>query len=321
MYYAQELQYSLEQRPQTISEPNLAARSPLRQPAPKSRAPDPFDGTREKYSTFVFQLSLLFQNDPIRYGSEGTQIRTAASYLTGGALGWFKVYHDEATQEIRFKTYAEFIKVLKAAYDDPDKRATAERKLLALRQNNKDCSTYHAEFSTYANVLEYDDRTLAYVVKSPGIGKTPHAICDCPPYDEIWSPTLVGIRQRLMYFNPVISVLCDASYTAQNLQQYLAVLASRICLDPCMQSTSAVEFAEKAVHRHLRFVLAMDNNAGLIKSTTPPELLVTEAIAELLMLPNKSLWKHRIYCFVHGLLTPGLVDKARMGGLGGRLLA
>ena len=45
------------------------------------------------------------------------------------------------------------------AYDDPDKRATTEHKLLALRQLNKDCSTYHAEFSTYANVLEYDDRT------------------------------------------------------------------------------------------------------------------------------------------------------------------
>ncbi len=77
----------------------------------------------------------------------------------GGALGWFKAYHDEITQEIKFKTYAEFIRALKAAYDDPDKRATAERKLLALRQHTKDCSTYHAEFSTYANVLEYDDRT------------------------------------------------------------------------------------------------------------------------------------------------------------------
>ena len=44
-------------------------------------------------------------------------------------------------------------------YDDPDKRATAKRKLLALRQLNKHCSTYYAEFSTYANVLEYDDCT------------------------------------------------------------------------------------------------------------------------------------------------------------------
>ena len=83
----------------------------------------------------------------------------AASYLTRRALGWFKAYHDEITQEIKFKTYAEFIRALKAAYDDPDKRATAECKLLALRQLNKDCSTYHVECSIYANALEYDDHT------------------------------------------------------------------------------------------------------------------------------------------------------------------
>ena len=58
-----------------------------------------------------------------------------------------------------FKTYAEFIRALKVVYDDPDKRAIVECKLLALRQLNKDCSTYYAEFSIYANVLEYDDCT------------------------------------------------------------------------------------------------------------------------------------------------------------------
>ena len=101
----------------------------------------------------------MFQNDLARYDSEGIQIHTVASYLTGGALGWFKAYHDEITQEIKFKTYAEFIGALKAAYDNPDKRATAECKLLALCQLNKDCLTYHAEFSIYPNVLEYDDHT------------------------------------------------------------------------------------------------------------------------------------------------------------------
>ena len=45
-------------------------------------------------------------------------------------------------------------------YDHPDQRATAEYKLLALlRQLNKDCLIYHTEFSTYANILEYNDHT------------------------------------------------------------------------------------------------------------------------------------------------------------------
>ena len=48
---------------------------------------------------------------------------------------------------------------LKNAYDDPDARATVERKLKALKQGNKDCSAYHAEFATYATVLNYDNLT------------------------------------------------------------------------------------------------------------------------------------------------------------------
>ena len=48
------------------------------QSTPKSQAFDPFDGTQEKYSTFILQLSVLFQNDLARYGSEGIQIRTVA---------------------------------------------------------------------------------------------------------------------------------------------------------------------------------------------------------------------------------------------------
>ena len=81
----------------------------------------------------VLQLSLLFQNELAWYGSEGIQICIVASYLTRRALGWFKAYHEEITLEIKFKTYIEFIRALKVAYNNPDKRATVERKLLALR--------------------------------------------------------------------------------------------------------------------------------------------------------------------------------------------
>lgn len=48
---------------------------------------------------------------------------------------------------------------LKAAFDDPDARATVESKLLALKQHTKDCSSYHAEFVTYAASLQLDDQT------------------------------------------------------------------------------------------------------------------------------------------------------------------
>ena len=63
------------------------------------------------------------------------------------------------TGTVDFDKYAAFSTVLKNAYDDPDARATAERKLRALKQGNKDCSAYHTEFATYATVLNYNNLT------------------------------------------------------------------------------------------------------------------------------------------------------------------
>ena len=40
-----------------------------------------------------------------------------------------------------------------------------ECKLLALHQFNKDCSIYHAEFSTYSNVLQCNDYTKIFFFK------------------------------------------------------------------------------------------------------------------------------------------------------------
>jgi len=83
----------------------------------------------------------------------------AASYLSGSAANWFEPHLNKATGAIRFTTYEAFVRALKNAYDDPDARATAERKLHNLKQGNKDCLAYYAEFCIYATTLHYDDMT------------------------------------------------------------------------------------------------------------------------------------------------------------------
>ena len=45
---------------------------------------------------------------------------------------------------------AELIDILETTFGDPDRVATAERKLRSLRQANWDFSTYYAEFTRYA---------------------------------------------------------------------------------------------------------------------------------------------------------------------------
>jgi len=127
--------------------------------AHKINEPESFDGTHSKFSKFMTRLALVFSSDSTRYATDAAKIAYAASFLTGSAADWFQPYLKKTSGATDFGSYREFTVALKNAYDDPDAQATAQRKLRNLKQGDKDCSTYHAEFATYATVLNYDDAT------------------------------------------------------------------------------------------------------------------------------------------------------------------
>ncbi|KAI5789694.1 hypothetical protein DFH27DRAFT_655409 [Peziza echinospora] len=62
------------------------------------------------------------------------KIAYTASYLTSGAAKWFSPHIDEISGEIDFNTHTALMSGLKAAFDDPEARATAKRKLMKLKQ-------------------------------------------------------------------------------------------------------------------------------------------------------------------------------------------
>ncbi len=151
-YFSQGFAYGLQQRT------TLAQNNPRNQ-APKIHEPENFNGTRANFTRFMTRLSLVFSSDPSRYQQDAAKIAYAASYLTGSAADWFEPHLNKDNGSTDFATYAAFVTALKNAYDDPDARSTAERKLLNLKQGDRDCSAYHAEFATYVTILNYDDQT------------------------------------------------------------------------------------------------------------------------------------------------------------------
>jgi len=153
-YYNQGYQYGLTLSPLTQNTQHTPTA-----PAPKLYESDNFDGTHAKFSNFMTKLALVFSSDPARYASDAAKISYAASYLSGSAADWFEPHLNKTTGTISFTTYEAFVRALKNAYDDPDARTTAERKLRSLKHGDKDCSAYHAKFCTYAMILNYDDRT------------------------------------------------------------------------------------------------------------------------------------------------------------------
>ena len=119
--------------PALVPAPAHMLAPPLQPKAPKIQDPENFDGTRSKFTHFLTRLALICALDPNRYNHDAAKIAYAASYLTGSAADWFEPHLDKTTGTVDFAIYAAFSTALKNAYDDPDARATVERKLRVLK--------------------------------------------------------------------------------------------------------------------------------------------------------------------------------------------
>ena len=124
--------------------------APVAVSTPKIPDPDKYDGDRESLPNFLLQLRLKAPTLP----DDQSRLRYAISLLKDRALSQIRP-HVRAGR-IELDNLEALISKLEAAFGDPDRVATAERKIMALKQGNKDFSTF-AEFSKYAADLEWND--------------------------------------------------------------------------------------------------------------------------------------------------------------------
>jgi hypothetical protein len=116
-------------------------------------------------------------------------------------------------------------------------------------------------------------------------------------------------------------VIHGCHYDTSNVNHVFAALASRLCLDICMDGVDAIALAREAVNSHLRIVLSVNctkNTFARMVTTTPSEPVVAEAVAELLC--TKDNWRDSIMTLAMNLLGTGLVEKGLKGELFARLL-
>ena len=127
--------------------------------APRVADPEPYHGDREKFADFISQLHLVFNTDPERYLQDTAKLAYTVSFLRGSAKRWFTPHVDQGTGAVSFFSFPTFITAIKAAFDDPDSAATAERKLRSLTQGTDSCSTYHSKFVSYMAILNFDEKS------------------------------------------------------------------------------------------------------------------------------------------------------------------
>ena len=124
-------------------------RSPSAKVRLSEKIPDvtPFQGTRLDIDSFLTRLRLKLNGNADRYPTESSKVQYAVGRLAGRAEQLMQLHIDRDTGAIEFQTLREFTDWILSEFEDPDKMRNAQVEIQALRQRNRDFSTYYSEFA------------------------------------------------------------------------------------------------------------------------------------------------------------------------------
>jgi len=135
---------------------------------PRSRAervPDPatFDGTRENLEGFIAQLRIKLFSDPSRFPTPALRMGYAFNRLEGRAQAQILPFVQNGAFQLNDSD--DIIRILEAAFGDPDPAATARTKLHGLKQGKKEFTAYFAEFQMLVSKLSWDEHAKLDALK------------------------------------------------------------------------------------------------------------------------------------------------------------
>ena len=123
--------------------------------------PKEFSGETDKLRPFLAQLRLKAST----LSDEQSRLRLAVSVLSGAALDQVMPYLKDDSVDL--PDLAALITLLEQAFDNPNRIADANRKLLSLVQaNNTPFSVHYAEFQRYAAEGSWDEQAKLVLLKS-----------------------------------------------------------------------------------------------------------------------------------------------------------
>ena len=125
------------------------------------KIPDPaiFDGTKAKLREFATKLRLKMIGNADRFPTSHEKLVYAANRLERTAMDQMMPYItvDEGKQtRIDLESYEDLIRILEGAFGDPNKKVTAQKTLMTLRQRDRPFHEYWAEFQRYAPETGYN---------------------------------------------------------------------------------------------------------------------------------------------------------------------
>ena len=144
--------------------------SPAPPPAPDTRLserlpdPDKFEGDRKDFRRFASQIHEKMTVNRDRFPTPQSRMTYVTNRLKGAPYAQILPYIHKGICHLN--DYDEILKILDNAFGDPNRRFNARSQLLQLRQNNKDFSTYFAEFQRLALESEMVEAALPSLLEN-----------------------------------------------------------------------------------------------------------------------------------------------------------
>lgn len=128
--------------------------NPSTAPQRSEKLPDPpvFTGKRRELRSFLSRLRNKLTGNADRYPTEANRLYYALSRLGGDAADLVEPLQPNSVQSL--------VVLLEATYGDPNRQATAQRKINHMTQEKKSFPVYFSEFNRYAKETGWNDSAL-----------------------------------------------------------------------------------------------------------------------------------------------------------------
>ncbi len=142
--------------PPAPAQPSTAPPPPLK--PPKVSAPSPFSGAQDNLDHFKAECSLCLSMRCSEFLDEHSNALFVLSYMKGGSAGpWATQKINSILFDAQEVTWAGFVEELDEMFADPNRQATARRKLATLRQGDSSVEELIREFEIHRPISRLGD--------------------------------------------------------------------------------------------------------------------------------------------------------------------
>ena len=111
------------------------------------------------------------------------------------------------------------------------------------------------------------------------------------------------------------------NFNANDKDHVFAILSQRLCLDPVLAASEAIELADRSVAYHMRLLTGFSTNYDRFYTHSPSEpILVMGSIDILYNTSHPNRLRQVLNTLSQDLCRAGLVEKGVLGELGARAL-